>query len=134
MLQDTMELGYALLEKTLRMTQMAMLSSSSKLIDGSLAEKSGVVMIVDKSKVFLEMAFKHAVIRVNMTGKLDRKPFQDACWRKYGTEDEDGSKLRAAMLLSDWQEELQKPSWHPFRIVEDANGKTRDVAASRGQR
>ncbi|CAL4977814.1 unnamed protein product [Urochloa decumbens] len=84
--------------------------------------------------VFLEMAFKHAVIRVNMTGKLDRKPFQDACWRKYGTEDEDGSKLRAAMLLSDWQEELQKPSWHPFRIVEDANGKTRDVAASRGQR
>ncbi|CAO2193645.1 unnamed protein product [Urochloa humidicola] len=182
-LQDTMELGHALLEKTSRMAQMALLSSSSK-IDGSLAEKSGVVMKVDRSKellqevekldaeingrmcklseileenslsqelissalskyveinmelqdarkelinVFFGMDFKHAVIGIKMMGKLDEKPFQDACRRKYVTEDEDGSKLRAAMLISHWQKEVQNPSWHPFRIVEDGNGKTRQV-------
>nr|XP_034593746.1 uncharacterized protein LOC117855488 [Setaria viridis] len=48
--QDTMKLGHALLEKSTRMTQMVLLSSGSKLIDGSLAEKSGVLMKVDKSK------------------------------------------------------------------------------------
>jgi hypothetical protein len=50
-LLDTVEPGHALLEKSIRITQMALLCSSSKLVDESLTNKSGVAMKVDKSKV-----------------------------------------------------------------------------------
>ncbi|RLN24095.1 factor of DNA methylation 1-like [Panicum miliaceum] len=76
--------------------------------------------------VFEEMTFKHAAIRIKMMGQLNEKPFEDACRWKYGKTD-DEYKFRAVELISVWQGQLKDPSWHPFRIVEDANGKTKQV-------
>nr|CAB3472212.1 unnamed protein product [Digitaria exilis] len=55
-------------------------------------------------------------------GELDDKPFQNACRETYGNDD---YHVRAAELVSYWQEELKKPSWHPFKIVE-VNGETKE--------
>ncbi|RCV24643.1 hypothetical protein SETIT_5G102100v2 [Setaria italica] len=55
-------------------------------------------------------------------GELNEKPFQDACKRKYGDDD---YQMRAAELVSTWQEELKNPSWHPFMIVQ-VNGEHKE--------
>jgi hypothetical protein len=47
-------------------------------------------------------------------GELDEKPFQNACKRKYGNDD---YETKAAELVSSWQEEIKKPSWHPYKII-----------------
>nr|CAB3476285.1 unnamed protein product [Digitaria exilis] len=61
-------------------------------------------------------------IGIKRMGELDDKPFQNACRKKYGDDD---YHVRAAELVSYWQEELKKPSWHPFKIVE-VNGETKE--------
>jgi len=55
-------------------------------------------------------------IGIKRMGELDEKPFYNACKRKYGNDD---YQTKAAELLSSWQEELKKPSWHPFKVVHD---------------
>lgn len=47
-------------------------------------------------------------------GELDEKPFHNACRKRYKAEDAD---TKAAELCTSWQEELKKPSWHPYKIV-----------------
>lgn len=55
-------------------------------------------------------------IGIKRMGELDEKPFQHACRRKYGNSD---YHAKAAELASSWQEELKKPSWHPFKVIQD---------------
>ena len=59
-------------------------------------------------------------------GELDEKPFLNACKRKYGNNE---YQVKAAELVSNWQDELKKPSWHPFKMVE-VNGKIRYLLSS----
>ncbi|KAK1290741.1 hypothetical protein QJS10_CPB18g00550 [Acorus calamus] len=54
------------------------------------------------------------LIGIKRMGELDEKPFQMVYKRKYTTEEADAI---AAEPCSVWQEELQKPNWHPFKIV-----------------
>ena len=60
-----------------------------------------------------ELNGQTAIIGIKRMGELDEKPFYNACKRKYG------GGLKAAELVSSWQEELKKPSWHPFKVVQD---------------
>lgn len=54
------------------------------------------------------------VIGIKRMGELDEEPFHLACKRKYMDDDPEG---RAARLVSSWQDELKKPSWHPFTVI-----------------
>lgn len=44
-------------------------------------------------------------------GELDEKPFCAACKQK-GI-----SEIKAAESISEWQEHLKDPNWHPFKIT-----------------
>ncbi|PQQ11706.1 factor of DNA methylation 4 [Prunus yedoensis var. nudiflora] len=63
-----------------------------------------------------------ASIGVKIMGDLDEKPFQTATKKKYSEEEAD---VKAVELCSLWQEHLRDPSWHPFRIITDKEGKTK---------
>ncbi|KAJ3686743.1 hypothetical protein LUZ61_015907 [Rhynchospora tenuis] len=63
------------------------------------------------------------LIGIKRMGELDEKPFHGACKRRYGHED---AEIKAAELISEWQEELKKPSWHPYKRVE-IGGETKEV-------
>lgn len=62
-------------------------------------------------------------IGIKRMGELDDKPFQNACKRKYGNDD---YQAKAAELVSSWQEELKKPTWHPFKFIK-VNGEDKEV-------
>ncbi|CAL4977822.1 unnamed protein product [Urochloa decumbens] len=62
-------------------------------------------------------------IRIKRMGELEEKPFQDACKRKFGNVD---YQTKAAKLVESWQDELKKPSWHPFVVVQ-VNGEHKEV-------
>ncbi|AQK90295.1 factor of DNA methylation 1 [Zea mays] len=62
-------------------------------------------------------------IGVKRMGELDEKPFQNACKTKYG---KDEYEIKAAELVTSWQDELKKPSWHPFKMVE-VNGENKEI-------
>ncbi|KAJ1282610.1 hypothetical protein BS78_03G065500 [Paspalum vaginatum] len=64
-----------------------------------------------------------SVIGIKRMGELDEKPFENACKRKYGKDD---YQTRAVELVTHWQEELKKPSWHPFKRVE-VNGEMKEI-------
>ncbi|KAJ1282611.1 hypothetical protein BS78_03G065600 [Paspalum vaginatum] len=61
-------------------------------------------------------------VGIKRMGELDEKPFQSACKRKHGND----YQTKSAELVSVWQEELKKPSWHPFKIVK-VNGEDKEV-------
>jgi len=63
-----------------------------------------------------ELNGQTAIIGIKRMGELDEKPFYNACKRKYGKDD---YQTKAVELVSSWQEELKKPSWHPFKVVQD---------------
>ncbi|TVU21897.1 hypothetical protein EJB05_31568 [Eragrostis curvula] len=63
-------------------------------------------------------------IGIKRMGELDEKPFANACKRKYGRNDYED---KAAELASTWQEELKNPSWHPFKIISQADGENKEV-------
>ena len=63
-------------------------------------------------------------IGIKGMGELDEKPFLNACKRKYGNNE---YQVKAAELVSNWQDELKKPSWHPFKMVE-VNGENKVLA------
>ncbi|KAL6275842.1 hypothetical protein ACE6H2_019443 [Prunus campanulata] len=65
-----------------------------------------------------------ASIGVKIMGDLDEKPFQTATKKKYSEEEAD---VKAVELCSLWQEHLRDPSWHPFRIITDKEGKTKEI-------
>lgn len=63
-------------------------------------------------------------IGIKRMGELNEKPFLNACKRKYGKGE---YQIKAAELVTNWQEELKKPSWHPFKMVE-VNGENKVLA------
>ncbi|XP_015693838.2 factor of DNA methylation 2-like [Oryza brachyantha] len=66
---------------------------------------------------------KNTIIGIKRMGELDDKPFHLACKRKHRDDDPWG---KAAMLISYWQEELKKPSWHPFTTIQ-VDGEEKEV-------
>jgi len=45
---------------------------------------------------------------------MDEKPFHVACKQRFSAEDAD---IKAAEYCSKWQAELNKPEWHPFKVI-----------------
>ncbi|XP_062193007.1 factor of DNA methylation 1-like [Phragmites australis] len=62
-------------------------------------------------------------IGIKRMGELDEKPFQNVCRKKYGNDD---YQTKTAELVSSWQEEIKKPSWHPFKFVK-VDGEDKEV-------
>ncbi|XWS74132.1 hypothetical protein CRYUN_Cryun02cG0189200 [Craigia yunnanensis] len=65
-----------------------------------------------------------AYIGVKRMGELDSKPFQIAAKRKYSAVEADE---KSAELCSLWQEYLQDSSWHPFKILTDKEGNSKEI-------
>ncbi|KAK1295834.1 Callose synthase 9 [Acorus calamus] len=80
-----------------------------RLINDELQEARKV--IIEGLKEILNTG---TLIGIERMGELDEKPFQMARKRKYAIEE---ANVIAAELCSVWQQELQKPNWHPFKIV-----------------
>ncbi|KAK1312017.1 hypothetical protein QJS10_CPA07g00183 [Acorus calamus] len=114
MVQKKMEeMGEHLKEKMEDMEDLQSLNQTlvikERLINDELQEARKV--IIEGLKEILNTG---TLIGIKRMGELDEKPFQMACKRKYATEEAD---VIAAELCSVWQEEIQKPNWHPFKIV-----------------
>ncbi|KAF7805449.1 factor of DNA methylation 4 [Senna tora] len=62
------------------------------------------------------------VITVKRMGGLECKPFVSAAEKK-GSDD----GVLAMTLCSEWENYLSDPSWHPFKIVKDKSGKTKEI-------
>lgn len=68
-----------------------------------------------------DMLRGRALIGIKKMGELDDKPFLIACKQKFPAKE---AQLKAAELCSLWQDELRKPDWYPFKVVnEDENPK-----------
>jgi hypothetical protein len=52
-------------------------------------------------------------VGIKRMGQLDEMPFH-ITWKHRDDDDPEG---KAASLVSSWQEQIQNPSWHPFRII-----------------
>ncbi|CAM0949445.1 unnamed protein product [Alopecurus aequalis] len=58
-------------------------------------------------------------LKIKEMGKLDEKPFQDACAEKLAPKH---SGARASELYTLWQELLNSPNWYPFKsVIVDGN-------------
>ncbi|KAF4353746.1 hypothetical protein F8388_024315 [Cannabis sativa] len=62
-------------------------------------------------------------IEIKRMGDLDIKPFLDVCKQRFPF---DEAQVQAATLCSLWQENLNNPSWHPFKVV-TSNGNTEEI-------
>ncbi|KAK8645568.1 hypothetical protein V6N13_119394 [Hibiscus sabdariffa] len=65
-----------------------------------------------------------ASIGVKRLGELDIKAFQIAAKRKYSGIQ---AKLKAAELCSQFQEYLRDANWHPFKILTDKDGNSKEI-------
>ncbi|XWS28829.1 hypothetical protein CRYUN_Cryun25bG0105100 [Craigia yunnanensis] len=65
-----------------------------------------------------------AHIGVKIMGELDSKPFYISAKRIYSVEEADE---KAAELCSLWQEYLRDPNWHPFKILTDKEGNSKEI-------
>lgn len=70
-----------------------------------------------------EMLGRKTLIGIKRMGELDVKAFQSACKQKFAKDDTD---TKAAEFCSAWQQCLQDPSWHPYKIV-TVDGKSQEV-------
>ncbi|KAL0342164.1 UNVERIFIED_CONTAM: Factor of DNA methylation 2 [Sesamum calycinum] len=52
-------------------------------------------------------------------GEIDEKAFKSACKERFPPGE---AEMKAAELVSLWQEKLKNPEWHPFQIIEDEKG------------
>jgi len=68
-------------------------------------------------------------------GELEIKPFLEAAKRKYSDEVNEKKatkaqlrekwQLKAIEWCSKWDDCLKDPSWHPFKVVTDKEGKSK---------
>uniref|UniRef100_A0A0D9ZA70 Factor of DNA methylation 1-5/IDN2 domain-containing protein n=1 Tax=Oryza glumipatula TaxID=40148 RepID=A0A0D9ZA70_9ORYZ len=68
-----------------------------------------------------KMAGVRSIIGVKRMGELDQKAFYNACKNKMPND-----KLKLALVCSKWEDELTKPEWHPFKVIETA-GQTKEI-------
>jgi hypothetical protein len=61
-------------------------------------------------------------IGIKKMSELDNRPFLNACKRKYGNRD---YEIKGTELVTTWQEEIKNPNWHPFKIIEQADGENK---------
>ncbi|XP_050883996.1 factor of DNA methylation 4 [Lathyrus oleraceus] len=75
-------------------------------------------------------------ISVKRMGELDIKPFMDASKRKFPDEGNgkaahrklaDERRVKAIQWCSQWDGYLRDPSWHPFKIVTDKEGNSKEI-------
>ena len=59
-------------------------------------------------------------IGLKRMGEIEEKPFVNTYKQRFSLEE---ANVQAYTLVSLWQENLKKPEWHPFKIVE-VEGKT----------
>ncbi|MQM12054.1 hypothetical protein Taro_044967 [Colocasia esculenta] len=55
-------------------------------------------------------------IGVGRMGELDVNMFRNMCMKRFAKEEIDNKVVE---LCSNWQCELEKPDWHPFKLVQD---------------
>ncbi|XP_058762137.1 factor of DNA methylation 4-like [Vicia villosa] len=76
------------------------------------------------------------IIAVKRMGDLDIKPFEEASKRKFPAEGNgkaaqrklaDERKMKASQWCSQWDGYLRDPSWHPFKIVTDKEGNSKEI-------
>ncbi|KAH1104701.1 hypothetical protein GLYMA_13G336500v4 [Glycine max] len=65
-----------------------------------------------------------AFIGVKRMGELDEKPFLSAAKRKYSG---DEVNLKAVELCSQYEAYLRDPTWFPFKVLIDKEGKAKEV-------
>lgn len=70
-----------------------------------------------------DMGTVRATIGIKRMGELDVKQFLSTCRQKIG---KDEAESHAALYCSQWQEELRKPSWHPFKVI-TIEGKCKEI-------
>ncbi|KAJ6982887.1 hypothetical protein NC653_025875 [Populus alba x Populus x berolinensis] len=66
----------------------------------------------------------HAFIGVKRMGDLDGKPFHEASKIKFLDEEADEKALE---LCSLWEDHLRDPSWHPFKVILDKEGNSKEI-------
>ncbi|GAU17325.1 hypothetical protein TSUD_110420 [Trifolium subterraneum] len=79
----------------------------------------------------------NAIIAVKRMGDIDIKPFEEAAERKLSDDVNLKAatkrklsyevKLKANEWCSQWEEYLKDPSWHPFKIVIDKEGNSKEI-------
>ncbi|CAI8611722.1 unnamed protein product [Vicia faba] len=76
------------------------------------------------------------IISVKRMGDLDIKPFEEASKRKFPAEGNgkaaqrklaDERKMKAIQWCSQCEDYLRDPSWHPFKIVTDKEGNSKEI-------
>ncbi|KAK3160339.1 hypothetical protein QOZ80_1BG0058240 [Eleusine coracana subsp. coracana] len=65
----------------------------------------------------------HMNIGTKRMGEINYLSLRKACLRKYR---KDEAEVNGSILASFWSQELRKPSWHPFKIVE-IGGRLKEV-------
>ncbi|VFQ67213.1 unnamed protein product [Cuscuta campestris] len=65
-----------------------------------------------------------ASIGVKRMGQLDIEPFLAATRREFSSHE---AEDRAALLCTEWEENLADPAWHPFTIKTDKSGNYEEV-------
>ncbi|KAK2643022.1 hypothetical protein Ddye_024785 [Dipteronia dyeriana] len=65
-----------------------------------------------------------SIIGVKIMGALDNKPFCSVMNQKFPREEAD---VKAVQLSSLWEDYLRDPSWHPFRIITDDKGNSKEI-------
>ncbi|KAK3163877.1 hypothetical protein QOZ80_1AG0009590 [Eleusine coracana subsp. coracana] len=65
----------------------------------------------------------HMNIGIKRMGEINYLSLRKACLRKYR---KDEAEVNASILASFWSQELRKPSWHPFKVVE-IGGRLKEV-------
>lgn len=69
-----------------------------------------------------ELLSNRTLIGIKRMGELDVKAFQNACKERFPKD----AEIKAAELCSKWEDELRKPDWHPFQII-NVEGKHQEV-------
>ncbi|KAK9281822.1 hypothetical protein L1049_004728 [Liquidambar formosana] len=62
-----------------------------------------------------DMLIGRTNIGIKRMGEIDEKPFHNTCKQRFALHE---AHLQATTLVSLWQENLKKPEWHPFKILE----------------
>lgn len=67
------------------------------------------------------MLNKRTKLEIKRMGEVDQIPFREMCLERIPSEDWQGV---AAKICSCWQDQVQDPLWHPFKI-DSSDGITR---------